>query len=265
MPIALDGKQYVEAELKEPTAEDVANARRKVKDGDPYFAVAEWCAGCVESLSGPDGEIIDKSDVRRAMRQAPWWTAATLAVYGRAAMNDDDGISGPVKCPECGKKWRREVDEEGEDYRDHLYALPIKYVDDPGPVTVKIKSPVTVTLRRGEDSEEVKVSEVTLRRPTVADCSRAQRVMGDDDAGAQAAVLAEALTAVNGEELSSSMRSALASTVMKRMKVTDLMAVSDAVNDYGIDPEVRRTCSCGASWTEEVDVMGFFASALRTK
>lgn len=260
MPIRLDGKVYTDAKLQTPAASAVANARREGERGDPYMAIAEWCAGCVEFLDGPDGET---RDVKRAMKAAPWKTAVAIALYGRAEMADDDGISSVVKCPDCGERQRLEKGEEA-DLRDRLYALDVGYLDGDGPVSVEMKEPVSLTLKSRGVEEEVLVSSVAVGFPTLTDCSRAWAASQRDEGRAQLYTLAEALVAVNGRDLSPAEKATFGKVVFERMKMPDIGAISDAINGYGIKSEVERYCqACGFSWKEDVNVMGFFASALR--
>lgn len=250
--------------VREPTAGDIANAKREADRGDAYSAMVEWCAGCIESLSG-DGEIISRVDVRRAARALPFTSAMALAVAAKAEMDGDDGVSSVEECPYCGardRRDRREADGEVIDSRDHVLELPVRCLPDGAGLTVSydLQVPIEVT-RRDTGEVAASVRSVTVRYPTLGDCSRASKA---DGAEAQLAILAEALEEVDGEPVSAAWKSTFGRAAFRQMKARDVNALSALLREYGMDPRVTRTCrSCGMEWDSEVNVMGFFASGLR--
>lgn len=264
VPVELDGRLIWDAELREPTAGDIAAARREADQGRAYLAMAEWCAGCLESLDG--GRVSSRQDVRRAARALPFVTAMALAVAAKAEMDGDDGVSSVEDCPYCGHRRqavRREVDGEVEDTRDHVLDLPVRELPEGAPtsVTHELASPVEVRRRDREDEVVAEVRSVTVRYPTLNDCARAST--GGDEAKSQIAILAEALEAVNGEPVSASWRSTVGRVAFERMKARDVNALSSSLRRYGMDPRLDRACArCGMEWKSEVNLLGFFGSAL---
>jgi hypothetical protein len=264
VPVELDGRLIWDAELREPTAGDIASARREADQGKAYQAMAEWCAGCVESLDG--GRVSSRQDVRRAARALPFVSAMALAVAAKVEMDGEDGISSVEDCPYCGTRRqavRVERDGEVEDTRDHIRDLRVRLMPEgaPASVTYELQSPVEVR-RRDNDELVVEVRSVTVRYPTLADCARASS--GGDDSRAQIAILAEALESVNGEPASAAWKSSVGRTAFERMKARDVNALSALLRQYGMDPKVGRTCArCGMEWDSEVNLLGFFGSALR--
>lgn len=264
LPIELDGKLYTEAKLKSPTAGSIADAKREADRGESYQAIIEWCAGCVEEFSGVLGETLD---IKRAIKNAPFVTALAIALFGRAFMEGDDGLKTTVTCPACGKRRkleRREEDGEVTDTRDHLYELPMKRLENPGLITTKLTRPVVIHLKNRDQEEDYTVREVTMHYPTIGDCVRAARSTMGDDARTQFAIMAESLEAIDGDPVSSSSRATFGRVIFEKMDAMDSYKISEAMNEFGLDPVVTRSCfSCGEEWEEEVNVRSFFDSALR--
>jgi hypothetical protein len=150
------------------------------------------------------------------------------------------------------------------DTRERIYDLPVAILDSQDPVEMVLRTPVKLVKRSREGEEIQEVERVLVRYPTLAECSRAHQVVGGDDSRMQIAILAEALVAVNGVELSAAEKATFGKTIFEKMSVTDSTNLSKLLGRYGIDPRVTRTClECGEEWEDEVNVMGFFGSALR--
>lgn len=266
LPVDVDGTTYTEAVLRMPEARTVADSKRESTRGDSFAALIEWVAGSIKELTGDGKALAERADVKRAARAMTFETALAVALYSMAAMKKDDGISSTVECPSCGAKVRRErkeVDGEEIDTRDHLQDLSISYGEGHELIAIDLDQPVEI-LKKGTEEPIITATQLTFRVPTMGDCSRANgRVSGDQDR-LQLAIEAEALVAVNGEEMSSSWKATFAMLLVERMTIPDANRVGKALKGFGIDPTVERRCfACQEEWEEPVNVMGFFASGLR--
>lgn len=268
--ILLDGKEYQEFDPKQPTATNVAKARAEVEVSG-YSALVEWAAGSCRRLVSAEGDVIeDEKELRRALMASPFQTCLQVAIQGVVEMTRDDGLESVSVCPLCGKKCRQ-TNEKGSnsdvDTRDHINTLPVQSPADMTGFTFELEDPVQIEKKGGREGDVVwTVSKIRLHWPTMKDCQKGSVLgRGEPELDTQF-ILAEALEEVNGEVVDATYRSTFGRIIFGKMSAADDMRLSRVLNSVGISPMVTRECPhCFNEWTEAVNLMGFFYSALAPK
>jgi hypothetical protein len=267
IPILLDGKTFAEFEPKQPTSTNVAKARAEAEFSG-YSALVEWAAGSCRRLISSEGDVIeDEKEIRRALLGAPFQTCLQVAIQGVVEMTHDDGLEGVSVCPVCGKKHRqtREAGQERVlDTRDHINRQPVQSPDDLEGFSLELQDPIPIEAKGGREGDRSwTVSSIRLRWPTMKDCQKGSvQARGEPELETQF-ILSEALVEVNGETVDATYRSTFGRAIFGKMSAGDDMRLSRVLNSVGISPKVNRECPhCFYEWTEAVNLMGFFYSAL---
>lgn len=265
IPLRADGRLYTEVELTEATAGTVASTRAEAERGASYQALLEWCSGVVRTVTGPDGDVSDRADVRRLVRLMPFESVMVIACMGMAKTKGDDSVPGAYECPQCGQQvivGKYQEDGEEVDTSDHLGAIDYQVAEDPDDgISFTPSRPVEI-MRRDGDVAEV-IESVALNWPTLGMCIRAQQRHADDDSKLQSAVYAEALRAVNAKPVTAAWRSTYGDLIFQRMLVRDSIALNREMKRYSLQTSVERVCmKCRKRWSSEIDLRGFFASGL---
>ena len=268
LPIAIeaDGKLFTNADIGGASAGVLAEARREATAGASYTAILEWSAGVVRAFTGPDGDVTEKADIRRLIRQAPFETVHAIACYGMAATKGDDSIEGEYACPKCGtivKATKRVVDGTEEDFSDHLGALEYGVLENPADgISIVLDEPVEITRKdTGEVIETIET--IIMNWPTLGTAIRCHQRAPDDDSALQFAIYAESTRSVNGKTVDQNWRATRGDMVYRKMSVRDQAKITAAMKRYSIEVKKERVCiKCKNRWEAEIDLRNFFESGL---
>lgn len=250
IPFESGGRTVDEIELETPRAGVLADTQRAAEGGKLFTALSVLLAGV----------IAGEGNAKSLARDIPYRDAEWMALQAILRISPDDGFEGVYTCPRCGAQMICELTED-EDSRDFVKDLEVVYRDEPGLVEIELTEPVVFT-SKGEEIDRVTVFE--MRYPTLEDCIKAE-ARGQKGAKQQFAIYAQAIETVNGKQINSTWKAAYGPLVFERMTISDVMKVSRAMAEYGLESEVERVChSCGKVWKAPVDTSNFFASALRS-
>ncbi len=269
IPIIRDGKVYNEINIIRPKSGVIADTRRLVDEGDNYIAIATFIAGCTESVISSDGtEITDKSAIRNLIRHLPFRSAELIAINIILLVDPDDGIEGIYTCPRCGNKViSGVVENNGEveiDTRDFIKNLPVNYMDGQNnEIVIDFDEPIVV----GNKNDPIDIiNSIGLNYPTLIQCSNAYKKFGGhDQLRLQFAIYVEAITKVNGNDVDSRWKNMIGMPMFETMSnPDDVKKIGIAMNEYGIKPVVKKTCTkCGKIWEVNVSTSNFFVSGLQ--
>jgi len=265
IPVEFRGKIYTEMDLKEPSPNVLADTESALKKGQ-HRAVATMVGGVLSALRSTSGDIVDRKELEQAARKFPLRSAEVAVIYSLLERDEDDGIEGVYTCPRCGEKIVCEYVDEYDDTRDHIRSLKVVNCDSNGDqiaplIFFELSSPVDIVTT---DRETLRVSDIGMRHPTVADAMTVEAQIGADvNIKFQMALMAESLERINGEEVNRSFASSYGMMVMNKISRTDLIAISKMTTAFGIDQTVQKKChECGKVWEEVVNTSNFFVSAL---
>lgn len=258
IPIFSNGKPVGEYESRKIKGAVLADAKRTADNGDPYNAMAVFLAGCAERI----GDIEDRHQIKSLVLNMPYASAEYLIAKIIVDGADDDGIEGMFECPRCYHKIICE-ETEFEDTRDRFGDLPINAQQEPEEMfDYTLQDIVEIPAMQNEIRE---VGSVTLRYPTLNDCSKAYLRQGSKDKGRlQFAIYNQALTGINGSEIDARWKNRYGMKMFEQMIRDDIREIGRLVGKYGLDNVVVKKCpNCGKSFEAVLDTRNFFASALR--
>ena len=258
IPIFCDDKRHEKVNSIEITAGVIADTKKVIDQGDPYKGMQIFISGCLESID----PIVDKSAIKLLTGMMPYRSAEYLSMK-IITQNEDDGIEGMYNCPRCDKAIICEK-TENVDRRDFLSDLDIFYSNGSNTFEYKFESPITVPAKEDEITDIVSI---TLRYPTLNDCSAAILQLGEiDKVRLQFGIYLEALEKVNGESVSSKWKSRYGMSMFDQIKRKDIQKLGELITRYGLDIEVAKTCpACGKVFKTPINTSNFFVSALRSE
>lgn len=240
--IEFDGDVIEDAELREMSGADIAEVKKIGQNGDTYSAFLAFAVCCTKSL----GDIEDKARIREAYKVATFDTVYAVAVQGMALTRGITQIEGKYLC-KCGNI----IDHTGE------FADPLPEYDsiDNTDVSVDIEKVEITNKKTGELL--ISAENIEMRRPTVDDSIKAFRKFPDDDTEMQFEVYKNCLKSIDGRAITDKERSAFGDLLFKKMRLTDLNALSNAlVQDFG---KTECVCmKCKRRWKAPLDLTNFF-------
>ena len=257
IPLTFKGQDYHEVEVGEVTAGLLADTQKVLETGDTYKALACFCSGIITQI---DDET-DRATIRLMVNFMAYKTLEYVVVKGLLKNDKDDGVEGFYECPRCGNPKVCEYNAEEElDTRDHINELEV-ITTEKTRINYTLKVPVEI--KSGEEIVET-VNSLELAFPTMNNCSSALNKVGlKDPVRMQLAVLVEALTKVNGQEVEKSWRSNYGSYVFDRLNKTDIIEINKEANAYGYNPVVKKQClKCRKEYEVTLNTSNFFVSAL---
>jgi hypothetical protein len=238
----------------------LAETRKIAEGGDIYNALATFISGSTEELEMESGEAIDdKARIRSAVRDMPYEDGNWSAIQILLLLGTNSEIDGVWRCPRCRHRFFSDPDNP-----DLIEDLATVGSDSVVMITQNLRYPVEIkNAKTGE--AVVSVDSVTIRLPSMGDCSRAYRQVGGGDRGRlQFAIYSQATVAVNGQDVDDKWRGQWGSTVFERMDAGDLSEISRESSRYGLNETLPKRCpECSKEWDAPVDVSGFFADGLR--
>ena len=258
-PIPINnGKVYDEIEIKEIITGVIADANREMEKGDPYKAIQMMISGCTEKI----GDKTDKASIKEVIGHMPYKTAEYIAIKILLLGEVDDGIEGVYYCPRCDMQIICEKTEDS-DTLDYLEDQEIKCIDENTPIEHELSSPVELP---AENEENNYIESLTIKYPTLNNCSNAIKKYGDrDKVRLQLAILNDALVKINGKEIDYKWKNRYGMYLFERLKNNDIRKINEKISGYGIDSEVEKTCrGCGKKFKTPINTANFFASALRS-
>lgn len=272
IPVEYAGTCYVAAEYRLPSAGALADTRKLAEQGSQFGAFHVLLQGVVNAFEDDAGGFLeDRGQVRAACKYLPQRSAEVVVMKSLAGLSEDDGIEGFYKCPRCAQELicERSVDIDGEvlvDNRDSLGGLEIATCENGAVETIELREPVIIKARssQGEEAED-EILSLSIHAPTMADCMAAERkTPGTDKIRRQLAIYVEATESVNGEPVDERWKNAVGKPVYERLSGPDVIRFGHAMERYGLQTGVLKTCGrCGKEWEEDVDLSSFFGSALR--
>jgi hypothetical protein len=124
---------------------------------------------------------------------------------------------------------------------------------------------VQILNNRGEIIEEI--TSYSVKQPTLEDCMNAYARKGmKDQVRLQFAILSEALITINGNKIDKAWKNNFGMTLFEKIRdvKNDIGNVTEQLNQYGINPYLKRCCKkCGKEWEAFINTSSFFASGLR--
>jgi hypothetical protein len=261
MPVIISDKKYTEVELKEASAEIVANVVKDVDRGAFYDALLTWCVGVIDYfVTDNDEQISDKSEVRQIARSLPFLSAYAVTMYGMAKTQNKDEIRGKYLCPDCGTA----VFVNDDTGLDSLSELEILYIDDPKPIEIKLSTPVKIYDK--SDKLLYEIESITMNYPTLKDCIKGFSQYPDDTGRMQFATYSEALATVNGQVQTPAWHATFGVMLFGKMRFRDIDTIGTSISKYGVVTTRERVCpKCFSHWDAEVDLYAFFGSGLKGK
>lgn len=258
IPLVRKGERHEEVILREITAGLLADTQKIIESGDSYRALACFAAGVIESI----GEITDRAAIKNLANFLPYKSAEAVIIEALLQSDKDDGVEGYYECPRCGAAKLAEYNPEEElDTRDHLRDLPVKTTENSG-FEYELKCPVEI--RSGEDMVEM-IKSISFIYPTLASCSAALSKVGlRDVVRLQMAVLLESVETINKNPVERNWKSNYGTYVFEKMKKGDLLEINRRINEFGMNPVVKKVClKCQKEFEVVLNTSNFFASALQ--
>ena len=258
IPVSYQGMTYREATIRKMTAGGLADTSKMIETGDTYKALAVFAAAGLESIEDES----DRPTIRNLALYMPYKSLEYVIIMILSLSEKDDGVEGYYECPRCHAPAVAEYSpDENIDTRDHILSFPVTTTEDTT-FEYTLKTPVEI---KGQDEVVDVVDSFEFTYPTALNCSSAlSRVGLKDKVRMQLAVLAEAVTKVNGRVVEKNWKSSYGPAVFDKLEKTDIAAITDLSMAFGIDPAVQKRClKCQKEFKVTVDTSNFFASALR--
>jgi hypothetical protein len=276
IPFKIDDTLYHSCDVDAPNAGVLADTRKAADVGDRFNSTLVFLTGCVKSIISDDTVITDRQAIKSALRRVSYRSAEVIALKAILQVHDDDGIEGVYPCPRCGYHVISQiVEENGEvisDTRDFIGNLDIEYMTDyVDGFGIVLSEPVyLINMKTNEPmldlktQQQVSMSSMKLRHPTLGDCIEAQAKQGtSDEMRLQFRIYVEAMIEIDGQPADKQFKEKYGMMLFERIKdVNDLGKISKEVHKYGIARRVDKHCpQCGKDWKAGVNTSNFFESA----
>ena len=270
IPIFCQDKIYTEIETKDPSPGVIADTKKMADNGKIYSSMLVFISGCITKLISSDGDVIEdnKTQIKSIVGHMSYKTAEYVAVQIIVDYDDDDdGIEGVYNCPRCHEQIISELDSDGNDGRDHVSDLEIKYMrgeDVNNDITVDLSSPVELKDANGKVLETVE--SVSLIIPTLDHCIKADvKYSIKDKIRFSLQVFLEATTHINGVDITSKWKSHLGMRLFENLNPKkDIKPMGLPLSIYGRNNQVEKVCpSCDKHFKATVDTSNFFVSGLQ--
>lgn len=264
IPIYFNNEVFSSAvEIKKPNAGCIADTKKISDTGDQYGAIAYFISSCIEGIETKTDMVMDKGIIKNSVRNMSYRAAEYVFTQIMLLRHSDDGVEGVYYCPRCKQQIVCEAKKEnGEivsDTRDFIKQLAVNFADGLVNVYYDFKEPIIIKATDGRILETIE--NFTMRHPTLADCITAsKKVDKNDDMRQQFQIYVECLVEVNGQPVDNKFKNNYGMLMFERADIdTDLVEISMAVNQYGMDKRVERSCpSCGKVWRSIVNTSNFF-------
>lgn len=280
LPIpVISGKNvvYRDVELDSPSGGLIANTQNILENvGNSYTALQTWVSGCVTSIGSEENEVTGKQEIKSMIRKMAYKSVELIAIKSILTINDDDEIEGIYECPRCGMEIiaerKMEDGEEISNTADYVSDMEIKYIED-DTVTFSHDLEIPVEFEQGLPGSDgghpiETVESITFHYPTLGDCIDSFSETGKTDkTRLQYRIYSKAIEEINGNKVDKKWKRRFGVPMFNKMKgiKSDLIAIFNMGNEYGLNQEVEKRCpKCGKLWKEPVNTMNFFASALRS-
>jgi hypothetical protein len=266
IPIFDGNSIYTDCEIKKPKGGDLATAQEVLQQGESFRAIAAFLEGGINSFSGEKGEVVDRGQIKGLIKRLPYRSAEFLCLKILLLLGTEDGIEAIYQCPRCKKSLIAELNQlTGVDTRNFISEFTINNMEDITP-TFRIALTESIDIIDKRDGTLLdSYMAIDLQWPTLEHAMRASAKFGDSQAiRRQYAIYTEALTKINDEIVTEKIRNQWGMYIFEHMDTrTDLKAVSDMIQKYGVDQTVKKHCpACGKDWSAVVDTSNFFVSGL---
>lgn len=268
VPIFSDEKVFDVVDIKKPKAGIITIAYEAAQKGNIFKSLFEFVAGSVESLTSVEGEIVDNPiKIKKLCGEMPYISAEVIALKAMTLINKDDVVEGVYSCPRCQTKIIAEYDKElGVDNRDRISELNVKCMEKSAynnSIPVALEEPVKLkNTRSGEIIETIDGFEI--RYPTMNDCIISGHNMQEgQEVRIQKKIYINALISVNGKAIDRKWTATWGKLLFDNVYPDELSQIGDALQKYGLDKMVERSCyKCGKVWEAPINTSNFFASGL---
>lgn len=268
IPVKYKDKIYTSAELKQPSAEDVAYIKEEADKGDVYKATYLWVVGGIKAIHGNNEIVENKEEIKKIVRYMPFRTAEQVGLWICFEIDEDDGIEGIYSCPMCGTKIVCRYTDE-EDTRDFIKEnMSIVFMEEYTNISINLDSPFNLKFKSVSTNEEkdLSVNSFEMRHPTINDCilSKNKYGAGNNSTKRQFAINTLCVISVDGEEVDDKDRNLFVYKMFCDIGIKDLKKIMKEITKYGVDNRIEKIChNCGNSWKAEVNTGNFFVSALQ--
>ena len=267
--ITNSGGKFDKVEITKPKSSVIADTRKVLSDtNDVFQSIKVFLGGCIESVSNDEKDITDKVNIKSMVNFIPY-RSAELCLYKILILYDPDkdAVEGVYTCPRCGYKLITEcIDNEDIqiDTRDYISSLDISYMETYENILLDLTDPVIIKDKVKDEVLE-SIESMELRHPTIADSIVAEKKHGNDAIRMQFSMYTEALLKINNTEIDKKFKNMWGVYIFDNIKEArvDLGELNRKVTQYGLDPNLKKTCKdCGKEFKVPINMSNFFVSAL---
>lgn len=260
---------YTDFKIGSPSPRVLSSLIDFYKAGDHYSAFKAFIFGSTVAAFDIDGkEETDREKLDSIIKWIPYKSAEFLAVQGLVKHNKmDDHFEANYPCPtiDCKGGYKSVlIEEDGLDTRERISELTVVMDDNHEQTFVYNFDDSNNPLP--ELPEIGAISSIEMRYPALQHCINAlNRLGGGNEIEMQNGIYYEAITKINGEEITEQQRKRYVKALfMDKVTYADSEALAAKVSSYGIDPYTEKRCKvCGKRWSAVVPTENFFVSALK--
>ena len=267
-PVLYGDTYYHHVEISKIKSGRIAETTSIIKNTGNVFKGMEMCLrGCIVAFCSDelDDKVEDQHFINKIIPELSYKTQEYIMIQAFLLYDGIDGkLSGIYSCPLCKNKilCRSPHNEDEEDTRDSVDDLEVVYNESENlHIIHELLNPVTISNKKtGEVIQQIFA--ITYRYPTLKDCISAYQKIGDSNsAKLQFAIMANAITHINGEEVEQKWRNEWGMVVLSNIEdvIADINAVSRKFDEFGIKNAKTKYCpSCGEQWEQAIDITSFF-------
>jgi hypothetical protein len=278
IPIFYKDEIFDQCEIRKPKAGVLASTYEIFQNKDDFSAILELLSKSILWFKSTDEKIIDSPDQIRAIcRKMPYITAEVISTKIMLLINKDDWIEGVYPCPRCGHLTITGIDHDTfEDTRDRIEDLEIinQSENEDGEllkseysniIHLNLVEPIEIKQLK-TDYVLHKIESIDLRFPNLDDCIKgSNKYPNNKEIKRQFAIYAEAIEKINGEDVKIKWQKIWGEFIFREMDTEDLELISIAMQMYGIQKTLRKTCkNCQKTWKAEINTSNFFVSGLQS-